>query len=393
MMIRQGKIILKKGKDTVVSRQHPWIFSGAIQAIEGDSINGFWARIYSASNEYLATGYYSSGSIAVRIVTFEDKSPGYDLWKEKITNAYNFRHRLGFINNTETNAYRLLFGENDGLPGTIIDIYDKTAVLQAHTKAMFDLKEDFADILKEIYGGSLQAVYDKSAETLNRQTPTSNGYLWGQQLDKTIIENGNKFYVDWEEGQKTGFFLDQRDNRKLLTSFASGRKILNLFSYSGAFSVYGLATGAREADSIDSSLPALKLAEKNVELNNLTGIHKVIQSDAIDYISKTATKYDLIIIDPPAFAKHLSARHHAIQAYKRINLEAINKIQPGGIIFTFSCSQVIDRSMFNSTIISAAIESKRNIRIIHQLGQAPDHPINSFFPEGEYLKGLVLYVE
>jgi 23S rRNA (cytosine1962-C5)-methyltransferase len=387
------KVILRKGKDEAIKRFHPWIFSGAIALLDGNPKEGDFVEVQSYKKEFLATGYFNNGSIAVKILSFEKINPGYEFFDLRIRKAYEFRNSLGLINNKQTNCYRLVYGEGDQLPGLIIDIYNKTAVIQCHSSAFNNIKEDIAVILEKLYKNKLVAIFDKSSETIKSEIKYTNHYLRKSAEDHIITENNLKFFVDWEKGQKTGFFLDQRENRFLLGQFVNSKKVLNMFSYSGAFSLYALKGGAKEVHSVDSSKAAIELAEKNISLNNLNGSHQLINSDAQDYLNDMDGDYDVIILDPPAFAKHLSARHQAIQAYKRINYNAIQKISKKGIIFTFSCSQVVDRHLFNSTIISAAIEAKRQVKILYKLTQAPDHPINAFFPEGEYLKGLVLYVE
>lgn len=388
-----SKVMLNKGKDEAVRRFHPWIFSGAIGKIDGKIKDGDIVEVYSATGEYLATGFYQPGSIAIKIFSFLPTDARYDFWKEKIRKAYLYRCSLGLVNHPQTNAYRLIFTEGDGMPGLIIDIYNDTAVLQAHNTGIYALREMIAGALSEIYGNALKAIYDKSSETLPGSNIT-NGYLTGSQTAGVITENNCTFRVDWEQGQKTGFFLDQRNNRNLLASYASGRNILNMFCYTGGFSVYALQAGASKVVSLDSSRKAIELTEENLSLNGLASEkHQSLVSDAKKYLENLPRDYDLIILDPPAFAKHLNQRKQAIKGYKYINYQAIKNIHPGSILFTFSCSQAIDKNLFTSTVMSAAIETGREVKIMHHLTQPPDHPVNIFHPEGEYLKGLVLWVE
>jgi 23S rRNA (cytosine1962-C5)-methyltransferase len=390
------KVILNSGKDAAVRRFHPWVFSGAIKKIYGEVIEGDVVEVYSNHDEYLGTGHYQVGSIAIRIFSFHQIEPDYDFWKSKIEKAYALREMLGLTNDPHTNVYRLCHAEGDGMPGLIIDYYNGTMVLQTHSIGMHLIKAELVKALQEIYGERLKAVYDKSAETMpkNAELKASDGYLHGEKDTDHISENDCKFYVDWETGQKTGFFIDQRMNRKLLSHYSKGKSVLNLYCYSGAFSVYASQAGASMVHSVDSSKKAIELTDKNILLNNIDpSIHQSFVSDAMDYMKNINDMYDVIILDPPAFAKHQDARSHAIQGYKRLNIEALKQIKKNGILFTFSCSQVIDKYLFQSTVISAAILAGRNVRILHQLSQPPDHPISAFHPEGEYLKGLVLHVE
>jgi 23S rRNA (cytosine1962-C5)-methyltransferase len=390
------KITLKAGKDEALRRFHPWIFSGAINKIHGPIAEGDVVEVYSSHDEYLATGHYQIGSIAVRIFSFKKETPDLDFWKAKLTAAYNLRKVLNLTENSETNVYRLVHAEGDGLPGLIIDFYNGTAVIQSHSIGMHYAKPLIAEALKEIYQDKLKAIYDKSAETLPKMAKIDckDGYLYGTASQNEIIEYGNKFIVDWESGQKTGFFIDQRENRKQLGEYAGGKKVLNTFCYSGGFSIYALKAGATLVHSVDSSKKAIELTEKNMVLNNYNGAqHQSFAEDTMDFLKNTNDTYDVIILDPPAYAKHNDAKHNAIQGYKRLNALALSKINKGGILFTFSCSQVINRQLFNATITAASIESEKQIKILHQLSQPPDHPVNIYHPEGEYLKGLVLYVE
>ncbi|HNY06903.1 MAG TPA: class I SAM-dependent rRNA methyltransferase [Bacteroidales bacterium] len=390
------KIILKHSKDEVVRRFHPWIFSGAIKAITGNPQDGDVVEIYSDNQQYLATGHYQTGSIAVKIFSHRQVVPDYSFWKSKIQAAYDLRKKIGLVDQEQTNVYRLIFTEGDGMPGLIVDIYGRTAVLQSHSVGMHNIKNHICNAITEIYGDKIQAIFDKSADTMQKMTGinTSDQYLFGNKINDDVVENGHKFSIDWETGQKTGFFIDQRQNRQLVAQYSDGKKVLNCFSYTGAFSVYALKAGATMVHSVDSSKKAIELTEKNIFLNNLDNTrHQSFNIDAKKFLPEMPDDYDLIILDPPAFAKHLHQRHQAIKGYKQINYQAIKKIKSGGILFTFSCSQAIDRNLFTSTVISAAIETGRDVKILHQLSQPPDHPINAFHNEGEYLKGLVLYIK
>lgn len=389
-----SNIYLKKDKEQAIKRFHPWIFSGAIDIIDGNPTDGDLVKVFSNNKEFLAVGHYSPGSIAVRILSYADIKFNQKDIHTALLDAYLLRIKLGLVNNVRTNVYRLVFGEGDNLPGLIIDIYNKTAVIQTHTAGMYRLIDEIKNALIKIYGKALESIYFKGSETLKGSKAIKNYYLLGSTQPVICIENGIKFSVDIEQGQKTGLFIDQRVNRKLIGKFACNSRVLNLFSYNGAFSLFAARYGANLIHSVDSSRKACDWAESNILLNDQeTSNHKVICEDAMDYLHHTEEKYDLMIIDPPAFAKHLSARHNAIIAYKRLNIDAFRKIESGGIIFTFSCSQVVDRNMFNSTIHSAAIETGRKIKILQHLNQSPDHPANIYFPEGEYLKGLILHVE
>jgi 23S rRNA (cytosine1962-C5)-methyltransferase len=395
-MILSGNIILKKGKEISIQRLHPWIFSGAIQKLEGEVIDGKWVRVQDHKGGILGYGHYQNGSIAVRILSFEKEAPLDNFWTKKLTSALRSRQASG-LPSVETNAFRLVHGEGDGLPGLIIDYYDGVAVVQAHSAGMHLDRHLIAEALKEVLEGSLKAIYYKSHGTLPGKLRHDNSeeYLLGMGMSPHIVsEYGNKFYVDWEEGQKTGFFLDQRENRRLLGSFSKEKKVLNTFCYTGGFSIYALNAGADVVHSVDSSDKAIELTRKNLELNGYNAnFHKCFAEDTFDFLKDKQNVYDVIILDPPAFAKHRDARHQAVRGYQRLNTEAIQKIRAGGIIFTFSCSQVVDRQLFYDTITSSAIQAGRQIKVLHHLSQPADHPVSIFHPEGEYLKGLVLYVE
>lgn len=389
------KIIhLKKGKEIPVKRFHPWIFSGAIYKQEGKPVDGDIVQVLDYQQNFLAIGHYYSGSIAVKIFSFQEIEINNLFWQEKLQAAYNLRKILPFEN---TNCYRLVHGEGDGFPGLIIDFYNGVAVFQAHTIGMHLAKEAIVEALKNIYGSALLAVYDKSAEALPKiyAETIKNGYLFGEvALPHLVEENGVKFMIDWQTGQKTGFFLDQRDNRKLLQNFVKDKSVLNAFCYSGGFSAYSLLADAKEVYSVDSSEKAIKLAEQNIAANGIKPKNShCVASDVMDFLKNKEKEFDLIILDPPAYAKSIDARHRALQAYKRLNIEGLKKLKTGGILFTFSCSQVVDRELFYNTIVAAALEAGRQVRVLHHLSQGADHPVNAFHPEGNYLKGLVLYVE
>jgi len=398
-MEKFARIVLNKGKEQSPKRRHPWIFSGAIKRIEAENelVDGEIVEVFSAGGEYLGTGHYQpGGSIAVRIFSFEQIIPDYTFWKSKIQTAFTFRQTLGFTQQADTNVFRLIFAEGDGLPGLIVDVYGSTAVMQCHTIGMYLLREQLAKALVEVGNPVITAVYDKSAETLpgKAAAQATNGYLVGEGKGSEVVnENGVKFLVDWVNGQKTGFFIDQRENRDLLAHYSSGKKVLNTFCYTGGFSMYSLQAGATLVHSVDSSKKAITLTDQNAELNGVADRHQSFAVDTFTFLKDNPDLYDIIILDPPAFAKHHNVRHNAVMGYKRLNVEAIKRIKPGGILFTFSCSQVVDRYLFNSTIMAAAIEAGRNIKIMHHLSQPADHPVSIYHPEGEYLKGLVLFVE
>jgi 23S rRNA (cytosine1962-C5)-methyltransferase len=391
-----GKVFLKKGKEFSIQRLHPWIFSGAIQKMEGEVLDGQWVEVVDMKQHVLGYGHYQNGSIAVRLLSFGDTQLSDNFWTIRLLQALRLRRGTGLPSDT-TNAFRLIHGEGDGLPGLIIDYYDGVAVVQAHSVGMHNDRQLIAEALQEIFQETLKAIYYKSQSTLpgKMRDDSNDQYLLGMGVvPHIVLENGNKFYVDWEEGQKTGFFLDQRDSRKLLGEFSNGKKVLNTFCYTGGFSVYALNAGATLVHSVDSSQKAIDLTKKNLELNGFnTNIHQCIAEDTFDFLKDKKDEYDVIVLDPPAFAKHRDARHQAVRGYQRLNAEAMQKIRPGGVIFTFSCSQVVDRQLFYDTIVSAAIQAGRQIKVLHHLSQPADHPVSIFHPEGEYLKGLVLYVE
>jgi 23S rRNA (cytosine1962-C5)-methyltransferase len=390
------KIILKSGKDDAVLRQHPWVFSGAIKKMNGNPQEGDIVDVFNNKDRFLGCGHWQNGSIAVRIFSFEQVEPDYNFWKSRLVDAYKMRAAIGLINNESTNVYRLVFAEGDNLPGLVIDFYNGAAVIQAHSFGMYLLRHDFTKALIEIYGDKLHTVYSKSKESLpkNNEYDVENEFLFGDKESEVVHENGNKFEVNWVNGQKTGFFIDQRFNRELVGKYSKNRKVLNTYCYTGGFSIYAIKEGAEMVHSVDSSAKAIDLTDNNVKLNGFENKnHKSFAIDTMSYLQNMEETYDLIILDPPAFAKHRDVRHKAIQGYKRLNAIAFKNIAPGGILFTFSCSQVVDRRLFESTVLAAAIQSGRKVKILHHLSQPADHPASIFHTEGEYLKGLVLYVE
>jgi len=392
-------IVINKGKEKSLERKHPWVFSGAINKIVNEPPkmpeNGELVRVNDYKNRFLGLGHFQDATIAVRVISFIDVEIDQKFWNNKIQSAYNVRESLGLTNNPETNMYRLMHAEGDGVPGLIIDFYNGTAVIQAHSIGMYNNFKFISEALKHVYKDSLMAVYSKSAESLAKHTDLTieNEYLYKNEEPNIIGSEYNcKFNLDWINGQKTGFFLDQRENRKLIGDYSKGKKVLNTFCYSGGFSVFALKSGATEVHSVDSSQKAIDLTDENIKLNKLKN-HNSYTSDTLSYLKDNTIDYDVIILDPPAYAKNKKAKHNAIQGYKRLNLMALQQIKPGGILFTFSCSQVVNRKLFYDTITAAAIESGRNIRVLHHLSQPADHPVNIYHPEGEYLKGLVLFVE
>lgn len=414
-------IVLKHKKEESVKRFHPWVFSGAIdrmldeEGAEAQPEEGDWVEVVSKADDFLGIGQYQIGSIAVRLFTFGNEEFGEEFFLQRLQSAYDLRKSLGLIR-PDNNAFRLVHGEGDGLPGLIIDVYDGTAVMQAHTQGIHYIREALAEDLMRVAGADIRNVYYKSETTLSykseaRQTAEDgvNGYLIidgkkvenreeGKALEASIsdvaIENGLKFHVDWLKGQKTGFFVDQRENRALVEKFSKGRKVLNMFCYTGGFSFYAMRGGAELVHSVDVSQQAINFTNNNVKLNYPDDPrHEAFCEDAFHYLDRMGDQYDLIILDPPAFAKHRKVLHNALQGYRRLNAKAFEKIQPGGILFTFSCSQVVTKDDFRCAVFSAAAQSGRRVRILHQLHQPADHPINIYHPEGEYLKGLVLYVE
>lgn len=395
------KVILKKGREESLRRFHPWVFSGAIAQIQGNPSEGDIVAVHASDGSFMAFGHYQVGSIAVRVLSFDADVLSPDFWVEMLSRALQVRISCGLHGNSDTTCYRLVHGEGDNLPGLIIDYYDGVCVMQAHSAGMFRAKNQISAALQEVYGDSLKAVYDKSSGTAPFKAGLDlvDGYLYKREDfnedELTVLENGQKFIVNWTEGQKTGFFLDQRDNRALVGSLAKGRNVLNLFCYTGGFSIYALANGAEHVDSVDSSKKAMMMVDRNVQANGFDPArHTSLCCDAIEYLRDVPEgKYDLMIVDPPAFAKHRGALKNALRAYQRLNAAAISKVAPGGFVFTYSCSQVVDKESFALAVFSAAAQCGRSVRILDRLNQPCDHSVNIYHPEGEYLKGLLLYVE
>lgn len=391
------KVFLKPGKEDSLRRFHPWVFSGALARVEGEPEEGEVVDVYTSKKEFIACGHYQIGSIAVRVLSFKQETIDADFWKRRLQVAKDLRVALGLIGNPKNNTYRLVHGEGDNLPGLIIDVYDHTAVMQAHSAGMHMDRLAIADALDAVMGDVVQHIYYKSETTLPYKADlaaTENGFLKGGSPENVAMENGLLFHVDWLKGQKTGFFVDQRENRALLERYAHGRSVLNMFCYTGGFSFYAMRGGAKLVHSVDSSAKAIDLTNENVKLN-FPGDdrHQAYAEDAFKYLDRMGDQYDLIILDPPAFAKHRDALRNALRGYTKLNAKAFEKIRPGGILFTFSCSQVVSKQDFRNAVFTAAAQSGRSVRILHQLTQPGDHPVNIYHPEGEYLKGLVLYVE
>ena len=390
------KVFLKPKKEESLLRFHPWVFSGAISKIEGQPEEGDLVEVYGSNGRFLAVGHYQIGSIAVRVLSFRQREIDASFWEERIRIAFDIRRSLGLVDTPTNNTFRLIHGEGDSLPGLVVDMYAHTAVMQAHSVGMHHARHEIAKALKAVIGDLLENIYYKSETTLpyKADIDSENGYLLGGDVEDIALENGLKFCVDWQKGQKTGFFVDQRENRSLLEKYSRGRSVLNMFCYTGGFSFYAMRGGAKVVYSVDSSAKAISLTNRNVELN-FPGDerHQAFAEDAFKYLERMGSNYDLIILDPPAFAKHKNVLRNALQGYRKLNAIAFEKIKPGGIIFTFSCSQVVSKENFRLAVFSAAAQSGRNVRILHQLTQPADHPVNIYHPEGEYLKGLVLYVE
>lgn len=395
------QVYLKRGKEESLLRFHPWVFSGAIHHLDDGIEEGDVVRVVTERGVFIAVGHYQQGSISVRVLTFNNVEIDDAFWHSRIQSALNMRQDIGLANSASTNAFRLVHGEGDLLPGLIIDIYDRTAVMQAHSIGMHMARHAIAKALAEVMKGRIENIYYKSETTLPFMEP-ENGFLLGNSDDNIAIENGLRFYVDWLRGQKTGFFVDQRENRALLEKYAKGKRVLNMFCYTGGFSFYAMRGGAQLVHSVDSSAKAIELTRRNVELNFPgDSRHEAFCDDAFKFLDahpsiaseESQLTYDLIILDPPAFAKHRGALHNALKGYTRLNEKAFEKIEKGGILFTFSCSQVVSKDHFRNAVFTAAAQAKRKVRILHQLHQPADHPINIYHPEGEYLKGLVLYVE
>lgn len=390
------KVFLKPKKEQSLQRFHPWIFSGAIAKIDGKPDEGDLVDVYTASNEFIAKGHYQIGSIAIRVLSFDDEPIDDNFWLTRIKAAYELRKTIGLADNPVNNTFRLIHGEGDFLPGLIVDVYGETAVLQAHSVGMHFMRNILAESILKATDGVVKNVYYKSETTLpfKAELDPTDGFLLGGDENNVAVENGLKFHVDWLKGQKTGFFIDQRDNRALLEKYAVGHAVLNMFCYTGGFSFYAMRGGAELVHSVDSSAKAIDLTNENIALNfGQDPRHEAFSEDAFRYLDRMGSEYDLIVLDPPAFAKHRSALRNALQGYRKINAKAFEKIRPGGIVFTFSCSQVVSKDDFRTMIFSAAAISKRKVRVLHQLTQPADHPVSVYHPEGEYLKGLVLYVE
>ena len=391
------KVYLKPGKEESLKRFHPWVFSGAIARVEGEPEEGEVVDVYTSQKEFIACGHFQVGSIAVRVLSFRQETIDHAFWVRRLEVAKDLRRALGLIGNPQNNTYRLVHGEGDNLPGLIIDVYDHTAVMQAHSAGMHVYRMEIADALSEVMGDVIQNIYYKSETTLPFKADllaTENGFIKGGSPENIAMENGLKFHVDWLKGQKTGFFVDQRENRHLLEHYAKGRNVLNMFCYTGGFSFYAMRGGANLVHSVDSSAKAIDLTNENVEFNFPGDArHQAFAEDAFKFLDRMGDQYDLIILDPPAFAKHRDALRNALRGYTKLNAKAFEKIRPGGILFTFSCSQVVNKQDFRNAVFTAAAQSGRSVRILHQLTQPGDHPVNIYHPEGEYLKGLVLYVE
>ena len=391
------KVFLKPGKEESLKRFHPWVFSGAIARVEGEPEEGEVVDVYTSKKEFIACGHFQIGSIAVRVLSFRQEPIDHAFWVRRLQVAKDLRCALGVLGNPQNNTYRLVHGEGDNLPGLIIDLYDHTAVMQAHSAGMHLDRMAVAEALEEVMGDVIQHIYYKSETTLPFKADllaTENGFLKGGSPENVAMENGLKFHVDWLKGQKTGFFVDQRENRALLERYAKGRNVLNMFCYTGGFSFYAMRGGANLVHSVDSSAKAIDLTNENVSLNFPGDTrHQAFAEDAFKFLDRMGDQYDLIILDPPAFAKHRDALRNALRGYTKLNAKAFEKIRPGGILFTFSCSQVVNKQDFRNAVFTAAAQSGRSVRILHQLTQPGDHPVNIYHPEGEYLKGLVLYVE
>ncbi|WP_396187719.1 class I SAM-dependent rRNA methyltransferase [Flavobacterium sp.] len=386
----RAKVILKKGKEKSIQRRHPWIFSGAVYGVTQELNDGEMVDVVDAQNQHLGTGYFSDkGSIVVRLLTFGEETFSENFWIEKLQSAWELRVKL--LNIEVTNAFRVIHGEGDGIPGLIIDYYDKNWVIQAHSSGIYYAVQEIANAIQHSFPDYCETIYCKSSGTL--PNTGTDYFLFGNKEETIAKENNILFSVNWVEGQKTGFFLDQRENRKLLGEFSKGKKVLNTFCYTGGFSIYAMSAGAELVTSVDISQKAVDLAAKNMELNFPNANHKAVADDVFNFMKENHQIYDVIVLDPPAFAKSIKSKHTATQAYKRLNIAGLKALAPKGILFTFSCSQVIDDVLFYNTVAAAAIETGRTIRVLHKLEQGPDHPTNIYHPEGHYLKGLVLFVE
>lgn len=389
-------VYLKRGKEESLKRFHPWIFSGAIHHADKGIEEGEIVRVITADGEFIAVGHYQIGSIAVRVLSFHDECIDISFWRASLESALQMRIAVGIADCPQNNTYRLVHGEGDNLPGLVVDCYGDTAVMQAHSVGMHVSRMDICEALVQVMGNRIKNVYYKSETTLPYKADLGqeNGFIYGNTNENTAVENGLRFHVDWLKGQKTGFFVDQRENRTLLEHYSKGKRVLNMFCYTGGFSVYAMRGEAELVHSVDSSAKAIELTKKNVELNFPGDMrHEAFCEDAFKYLDANDAKYDLIVLDPPAFAKHRGALHNALKGYARLNVKGLQRIKKGGILFTFSCSQVVTKDHFRNAVFTAAAQAGRRVRILHQLHQPADHPINIYHPEGEYLKGLVLYVE
>ena len=389
-------LYLNKGKDESLRRYHPWVFSGAVNHIDGKLQEGDLVRVLTHDSSFIAIGHWQIGSIAVRVLTFEDEPIDRRFWVQRIQSAFDVRKTIGLADNPENTTFRLIHGEGDNLPGLVVDLYGQTAVMQAHSVGMHVCRNEIAEALREVLGERLNSIYYKSETTLpfKAELGQENGFLFGSTTDNIAMENGLRFHIDWLRGQKTGFFVDQRDNRALVEQYSKGRKVLNMFCYTGGFSVYAMRGGARLVHSVDSSQKAIDLVNANIQLNFPDDArHQAYAEDAFKYLDTMTEAYDLVILDPPAFAKHRDAVRHAIKGYTKLNARAMEKMPAGSLLFTFSCSQAISKEQFRMAVFTAATLARRKVRLLHQLHQPADHPVNIYHPEGEYLKGLVLYVE
>lgn len=390
------KVILRRGKEESLKRFHPWIFSGAVMRLEGNPEEGDVVTVLDSQGDFLCLGHWQVGSIAVRVLSFEQRLIDESFWQERLATALQVRQSIGLADSENGDTFRLVHGEGDGLPGLVIDVYGKTAVMQAHSVGMHVSRVQIAKVLSQVMGSRLDSIFYKSETTLPIKATVDggNGFLMGESHTDVATENGLRFHIDWLKGQKTGFFVDQRENRSLLEHYARGRKVLNMFCYTGGFSVYALRGGASLVHSVDSSSKAVELVRANVELNFPNdNRHEAFAEDAFRFLDEMTVPYDLVVLDPPAFAKHRDAVKNALRGYTKLNAKAMEKIAPGGILFTFSCSQAVSKDQFRMAVFTAATLAHRRVRILHQLHQPADHPINIYHPEGEYLKGLVLYIE
>ncbi len=389
-------VYLKKGKEDSLKRFHPWIFSGAIAKMDEDIAEGDFVRVFTSYDEFIAVGMYQIGSIAVRVLSFYDITIDRAFWETHLRSALDMRKAIGLLDNPQSTTYRWVHGEGDNLPGLVVDCYGDTAVMQAHNVGIHLNRKEISEAMVNVADGRIKNIYYKSETTLpfKADVEHENEFIYGKMVDDVTVENGLKFHVDWLRGQKTGFFVDQRENRHLLETYAKGRSVLNMFCYTGGFSVYAMRGDAKLVHSVDSSAKAIELTNRNIEMN-FPGDkrHEAFCEDAFKFLDANDNKYDLIVLDPPAFAKHRAALRNALKGYTRLNVKGLQRIKPGGILFTFSCSQIVTKENFRNAVFTAAVQANRKVRILHQLHQPADHPINIYHPEGEYLKGLVLYVE